>query len=1144
MNFQSVARFRRGLCAVLVLSLPIGLSAQVTRGSVTGVIQDPTGAVIPGVAVSVVNQATGTKSEVQSGLAGVYFAPQLMPGTYTVSASAKGFKHLTIEGLKIDVGTTLTQDLKMEVGDVTQRVEVTGQTNLVETTSGRVGTTVQINQVLELPLTDRNVFTLINLVPGGFFKYIPGDNPMNAFLAGTSLGGGRTQSAVGLLDGINNTRGGFAMHTIEMAPPADAMQEFKVEVNNLSAEYGRSSGGVVNAVTKSGTNKFHGTAYEYLRNDKLDAAGWGNDRKPPLRRNNFGATVGGPIKKDRTFFFYNFDGLRQRLASVVTRDVGLPEWRRGDFSTLTRDAGGRAAFVPIHDSESGTGTFTSPRGTLQFPGNVIPSARLDPVAVKAVSYLPTPNRPPNNPFNQTGNWQLNRSNPVTRDFHIGRVDHEWSDSTKMFVRYILNAPERDFTQLLKDFGPTDLANSNDNRHQNIALNVTHLFSPSFFLTFSAGVNRVRARSFSGPPCCETNWGNELGLRGVPGLTFPVFDIRGGLVPVGQIGGGGLRMPTNTNPEVTGNFTRIRGNHTLKFGGQHSRFTGNIVIGGPTGGNWTFDGRFTRGVQDNGAAIANTGANLADFILGRLTGVDVNVTPTRGTRIHYYGAYIQDDWRVSRNLTLNLGLRYDTMTPFREVADRNSNFDPYAPNPRAGTGDIPVGAIGVVTFQNRHGYGKYLTRWYKVNLGPRFGFAYRLLGASNTTIRGGYGIFYGNLSSGEALGSTGFSQIYGARDPIPYRLRDGLPAGALDLIPESELTPTFGNRGTRFVQTTFNYRDPDFPITYAQNFNLTIQHQWRGILFETGYVGNLGRQVYSFLRNLNLIRPELLSRTDIGERLRRPWTIFGSDQATIAPTPWTGGISNYHAFNLRIERRFSNGIGWTFAYALSKWIDDEEAPAGPIGTDNPRAQNVYNRRAERRLSTSHIPHRVVFSPIVELPFGKGKRWLNHGGAANAVLGGLQVSAVGTLQKGSPFGSSVLNGALNLLGDGAVGAILRPHLVQDQNLNSPNQGQPAVGVRGIQWLNPSGFLNPPRFTYGNAAASLPGVLGPGLVNFDTLVAKNFYFAERWRVQFRWEMFNLTNTPVWAQPASAFGAGNFGISASASSRRVMQFGLKLYW
>ena len=1114
------------------------LLAQVAAGSLTGTVRDTSGAVIPGARVTILQEATGQSQVAVTQSNGVYLVPNLVPGDYQVAVLADGFKQLQIRGLKVDVGSTLTQDATLDLGQVNETISVEGQTSLVDTTSGQVGTTIQTSYVLEMPLASRNVFTLVNLVPGAFYKG-----------SDISLGGGRTRSAQILIDGVTSSRGGVAAQQVDLTPPVDSMQEFKVEVNAMGAENGRSAAGAVNAVTRGGSNRFSGSFYEFVRNDMFDAAGWNNDDKPPLRRNNFGATIGGPIRRNKTFFFYNYDGLRDRTSSVVTRNVGLPEFRTGNFSGATRDAGGRAVPVVIYDPNTGTGDFGNPRSTTPFPDNTIPTARFDSVAVKTATFIPKANRAPNNPFNFAGNWQQSRPDSTLRDYHIGRIDHELGANTRIFGRYIVTLPETDTTAYSSDYGVADadglLIN---NRRQNFALNGTHVFAPTLVLNATAGFNRVFIHRRSGD-CCDTNYGQLFGLPNVPGEVFPRLNFGGGLTPVTEIGavGNANRIAALNTFDYTVRLSKVRGAHTFKMGAQYTRYGGNELARSQPSGVYAFNGRLTSGFNATGATIANTGLPFADFLLGRLNSVDATVTPGYGRRIHYYAGYFQDDWRVTGNLTLNLGLRYETETPQFEVADRMSSFDPYAPNPLAGTGDIPAGARGTSIFPNRNGEGKYLWNADKLNFGPRFGFAYRLRSSQTSVVRGGLGIFYGNPYDREIVQQlkAGFGNVYRARSPVPFRLQNGPPAEAFADIAESELTPTYGMRGTRFESSQTQYLDRNRKTPYTINYNLTIQHQWRGTLFELGFLGNLGRQIIFPNINMNHIPPELLPRTEIPERLRRPWTVFGSDQAQVQILAPNWGLSNYHAFTVRSERRFKSGFSWVLAYTFSKWIDNVTFVGGDDATfgDADQIQNIYDLQNERSLSQNHIPHRLVVSPILELPFGKGKRWLNHGGFLNTILGGWEISTVGTFRSGAPFGLNVLNGPRDILRDQADGTNLRPDIVGDPNA-SVQRGQPAEGIRGIAWFNPAAFASPAAFQHGTVARATPGVLGPGNINFDSLLAKNFQFTERWKMQFRWESFNTFNTPEFNLPNQTLGGGGFGFVTGAGSRRIMQMGLKLYW
>jgi len=1135
---------------ILCLLLATSVWAQ-ALGNITGTVEDSTGAVIPGATVVITNEETGIVTRVQSRADGTYLAMNLVPGQYRISVEAPGFKRFEIRGLRLNVGTTLTQSIVLGIGVVTETIEVSGQTLMVQTTSGEVGSTVQVEQILEMPMPNRNVFSLVNLVPGAWYRGGADDEPR------ISIGGGRTQSASALLDGAQNSRGGLGVQNVEMLPPIDSMREFRVEVNNMGAQYGRSSAGLINAVTKSGTNEFHGSLYEFVRNDKFDARGWAADEKPILRRNNFGGTIGGPIIKNKTHFFYNFDAIMNRGSTVQTRSVGLPEFHQGDFSNATALIGGTRKVVPIYDPSSGTGTFTAPKATQLFPGNVIPKSRWDKVAAAIVAgnYIPAPNRTPNNMDNNAGNWQEIVPDILDRNYHTIRLDHELNAKTRGYARYIVSTPDNDLTGYSKGYGVADQDGLQlSNQRHNLSLNVTHLFSPTFIMSFTGGFGRVTIDRKSGA-CCETNYAEKFGIPEVSrvgGEVFPrINGIGGGLVPVDVIGAAGNanRFAVFNNFDYDLQFTKMAGIHTLKFGFKHQRFQGNDLSRAWPSGQWGFNGRWTKGYNDKGTAIANTGISYADFLLGRLNTVDARAAPNFGNRAQYYAGYFQDDWKVTRNLTLNIGVRYETETPYTEVAGRQNGFSLWERNPLAGQFGIPEGAIGITTFPNRHGKGKYLWHWDKNNWAPRFGFAWRMFGTDNTVLRGGYGIFFGNPYDRNAaqVARAGFDPLYKARHPIPFQFQDGVPVGAMDDIPESELLPTFGNRGTRFPQSTVQFFAEDRVTPYSQNANLSIQHQVRGWLLEIGVLANLGRQVCFANLNLNHIRPEDLPKLAYTpELLLRPWQAFESDMPQIQIMAPNWGISSAWLGTVKVERRLQNGFGIALAYTYTAWIDNLQFVGGDDASfgDNDQIQNLYDLKNERSKSTNSVPHRVVIAPIWDLPFGKartfGSGW--HP-VLDGILGGWQLSTIGTIRSGGPFGVNVLDGPLLYLGDASDGKNLRPDLVPGVPMYHPKKGQPRDdGSRGIYWLNAEAFAIPPKYAHGNASRTLPGVLGPAGISFDAMVAKNWRFLERYRLQFRWEMFNFTNTPQWNLPGQSFWNSGFGFIGGAGGRRIMQFGLRL--
>ncbi len=941
-----------------------------------------------------------------------------------------------------------------------------------------------------------------------------------------------------------------------MAPPVDSMQEFKVEVNSMGAEYGRSSAGVVQAVTRSGTNTWKGGLYHYIRNDIFDAAGWNQDSKPKLRRNNGGAFIGGPIARNKTFFFYNADIFRENEGVIRTRSVGLPEFRTGNFSQATRNAGGEAVFVPIYDPLTRTGgSFANPRGSEPFPNNNIPMDRLDPVAVKAASYLPNPNRTPNNLNNLAGNWRESANRSRNRDYHTFKIDHNYTEKWRTYLRMILTEPDDTLTGYSTGYG---VADPNGlfilNRRQNWGLSNTYTFSPTAFLTSIVGFNRVFVDRKSGD-CCDTNYAQEFGLPGLEkgGEVFPRFNFQGGRgVPMTQIGAAGNanRIAVFTNFDYEVNFTKIAGDHTFKFGGKYTSYQGNEVSRPQPSGAWRSTGHFTGSWPlGGGGRNNNTGVAFADFMLGHVWNLDTRVAPGIGKRIKYYSGYFQDDWKVTGRLTLNIGARYETETPIYEVGGRMNGFCLYCPHPLAGQNGIPENAIGKVLFPNRDGTGKYLWNWDWNNIAPRFGFAYRMNSEGSLVLRGGFGIFFGNPYDRNSIqpGRAGFDNIFRRRNGLDTYLRDGVPAGALDDIPESELHGGFGAQGTRFATSTIQFWDQARELPYGQNFNLLLQTRWKGILWDFGFMGNLARHQSWNNININHIRPEELAAANApgaNTESFRPWVGFEGalDQVQLMSPNW--GISNYFAATFKSEKRFQNGLGWTVAYTHVQWIDnirfigDNDA----FGT-NFFPQNIYDLRNERSSSSNRLPHRLVVAPILDLPFGRGRRWgSNWGRVLNGIAGGWQISTVGTVRSGGYVGV-IVDGGGAVRGDLAPGIILRPNLT-GAAFESANQGKPAEGVIGMQWLNPDAFEEPARYTLGNASRNLPGIRGPWRANFDVMLAKNFRWGESWRARFSWEAYNFTNTPAFQLPNGALGGGTFGLVTNVlpNSRRIMQMGLRI--
>ena len=1129
------------LLALVVLVLPSGGPADAqTLGTILGTATDNTGAVIPGVKVQITNEDQGTSSVVETQGDGTYYLPNVRPGSYAIRMESDGFRPHEVSNLRLEVGSVLTYDAALEVGALTETVTVEAASPLVETSRGSLAAVVENKRVLELPLVNREVFDLIDLTPGA-------QRMRNSNRAGggdVTIAGGRTRSAGVFIDGVVNSRTGIGATITELSPPVDAISEVRVEANAPTAEYGRSAAGFMNATTKSGTNEFHGSGYWFLRNDALNTRGWDARRKTKLRRNVPGGTIGGPIARNKAFFFYNYDITIQNLENLRVRSVGLPAWKTGDLSTMLQSNGRlRRVYDPL--------TSTGRGGERQFENNVIPSSRLDPVAQQVLSFVPQANRSAVDVSNE-GNWVSNLPRQLRRTSHTMRVDYEIADSDKLTFRYNLFMPVTDDDLASPDWGTADPnAIRRPQRQQNILLSYTKLFSPTFFMTATGGFFRYR-NHIQGYNLDE-DLASQIGLTGVGADTFPRFNIGGnpGFSSVGH-GGAHQRLFAFTNFEYTAHFTKVSGSQTFKFGIDYRRYQGSELGRQSASGVFDFANTDTRGLNPDGSVIGGTGADLASFLLGQADRARVQANPSFGRRSAYVAGFFQDDWRVNGQLTLNLGLRYEYEGPFTEVADRITGWDPGLPLPAAGTNGIRHDQTGAFFFAGRDGFPRNPIRRDRNNLGPRFGFALKPGSTSNTVIRGGFAVMFGGNYDGNVLqtGSQGFGgagNIGGGQVPL---LRDGMPATFLQIPDDSELNHNFGTRGTKFTQGRVDFVDINHRTPYAFDWNLTFQHQAGEQLFEVRYYAKFAKKVNLRRMNINQIHPRNLPRVGENEfggqtqRLLKPFTQYGGTGQIRMNNP-NFFKSDYQGISFKTERRFNRGVGYIFLYTFSRWYDN--APfvgenAASLG-DHDWFQNVHDFASEWSLSGNHSPHRIVFSPVYELPFGRGKQFALSG-PLNVIAGGWQISGIYTFQSGSPFGVTVLNGARDVKGDNAADATLYANLVGEPN--HPNRGEPALGGRrGILWTNEAGFEVPARYTLGNAGRKVPGTLGPGTPHiFNIAVSKNTQLTESLRMQFRFETFNSFNTPEFNNPRDQVGQSGFGVVNAGNSHREMQLGVKFYF
>jgi hypothetical protein len=1075
---------------ISLLAIP-ALVAQQDTGIIAGVALDPTGSPVPGVSVKIINTGTNLAIGLTTDQTGNYASPPLRIGVYRVEAEAAGFKKLIEDNIELRVQDRLAIDLHMEVGQVNETVEVTGTAPMLQTQTSSLGQVMETKSIGDVPLNGRNWMQLITLSAGVFVPQKLNTayfNPVGYAENFVVINGNRAMQNTFLLDGINNNTTDNSVPATY--PPPDAIAEFKVQTNAMPAEFGRAAGGVINMTIKSGANEFHGDAYEFLRNQILDANDFFNagHAKPELRQNQFGATLGGPIKKEKTFFFVDYQGtrLRQGHSDLVT--VPTAAQRTGNFTGAT------VVYDPLTSASNGSGNFTR----TPFPGDVIPANRISASAAKVVALYPVPTSPGALANNFIGHGVLNSQ---TDQFDV-RVDQQISQKDSMFGR-----ASASFNNNINPGSLVSVASGNLRYPTNGGLptrsgayGYTHVFSPSLVNEFRTGYARLAW--FGQPQDTKDHGADLLGIPGVPDTnqTFglPAFNIAGL-----EFLGDQTLLPVTRGQNVfhlLDNLSWTRGRHSFKMGGDMRRTQFNINQPGGPRGSFTFDGVFTR----QPVSPAGTGSGAADLLLGYADSATLSNSVTIGVRIHAYSGFFQDDWKVSKKLTLNLGLRYENITPPWEVRNRQLTFN-FQTNQ-------------VVFAKDGSWMDKAFTDRTNDDFAPRVGFAYAL--TPKTVIRGAYGIFYAFEDNGTFNPAFNFpfrfSAVYPSDQINPssaIRLDTGFPATALtQFVPANQ---SLGIRSNHLVPA------------YIQQWNYTMQREIGSFVLSASYVGNKGTHLArSVQRNQPVPGPGNVND-------RRPVLGYGSITSVDS-----SGNSIYHGLLLTAERRFNNGFSFLLSYTFSKAIEDSGSPAldsTPAGSDQP--QDPRNLRLDRGLSPHDVRNRFVYSYVYEFPVGKGKRFL--GGAPRSLdllLGGWQVNGVTTLQSGRHF---TFGESFDVSNTGSSNA--RPNEVSNPDL-------PASQRTLQRFFDTSAIALQTPYTYGNAGRATGD--GPGQVNFDWSLFKNFHLNPESKghfrpdtVQFRAEFFNILNTPQFDIPNRLAGTPQFGsITGVVNSQRQVQFSLKL--
>jgi hypothetical protein len=1074
--------------AMLAALLCGRVAAQTTTGSVYGTVADPTGAVIPDAAITITNDQAGIAHTVKSDASGNYLFPALPPGPYTASGGARGFSTEVEKGIHLDVAQSVNVSFVLKPGASGQTITVTAATTLVDTRESQLGETVDRQRIQDLPLDGRDVYDLVQLVPG-----------VTNYAAGPEIGDNTGTNFVtnGIRPNFNSVYldGGYDDSEFRnqgnLLPNPDAIDQFRLLTSNFDAEFGRSPGGVVNVITRSGTNSFHGVIYEYLRNNVLNAKSYFNNEVTPLKRNQFGATFGGPVKRDRLFFFISYQGLRIATPAVVSSSLTTltPLEASGDFSA--------SAIKPKLPAGTNCGTTAAP---------VICPTAFDPVAKKLLTYVPLENPATLQPPEQSA------SANTTADQGLVRVDYQLSDkhelSAMFFTSRGTSLNPTGVNQILDFSGKSSYANqSNVVVSDRWIISATKLNSLHLFYTLN---HYVTNPSF---PYTWSSLGSQV-KEGAPITDQAEFILTG----YWTMGIGGNDGAGNIAQEPIGaidTFNWTRGSHTIKFGGS---FTWNHFAS--TGvGLGSGKAKFSGGVTKNA---------LADFELGRSNSFQQD----SGTFFRQHESdpalFLQDDWRMTNRLTLDLGIRWEAYPPF----SGQNNLGTFAPNvestrfPTAPLGLLTTGDPGVPD-------GVLITSWKR--FAPRLGFAYDVFGNGQTSLRGAYGIFY-------SVNQEDFTENL---EQMPFTLAETLSSTPNLVCPYggNALTcPTGTPAGTDPYPYVVSVKSPVFPAgatisamaphesatPYVEEYNLTLQQQFGadwGVQF--GYVGNVMRKGYISRDENSPIYVPGASTTTAGLNARRPYE----------PTPSSyvfGQIgdydavenSSYNSLQAKLTKRFSHGFSLSASYVWSKLMDfDSQDPSGANGSTLVDQNDIG---MDYGLSDYDVPQDFVASYLWAAPAMKHWGWLGR-----QVLSGWQLNGITTLTSGSPF-TVTSNVDSNL----------------DGNVNDrPNQaGNPVLAAsrsrsaKIVEFFNTAAFVNVPAGApYGNVHRN--SLIGPGYINTDFSGFKTFPIWKESTLQFRGEIFNLFNNVNFANPNAVMSAASYGrITGTTGNPRIVQFALRL--
>jgi hypothetical protein len=1099
---------RKLYALLLLLPMSIPLHAQQT-GSIVGSVKDPSGAAIPDANITFVNASTQLQRVVKSNGLGEYVASALPTGQYSVTVEKAGFRKLERTGLTLTTANTLTVDLDLQVGSEMQTVEVSAQASLLQSQSGTVSALVDSRQMVNLPLATRNFTDLVLLTPGahtGSASNLGEGGTAYSIRGGANFSVNGTSAATNsyLIDGLYNRN--QWLNTLVIVPIVDSIQEYRVLTSSFNAEYGESAGAVTLVTTKAGSNHFHGAAWEFLRNDRLNANTYFAKRsglaRPKYNRNVFGGNIGGPIWRDHTFFFADYQGIRQH--TPVTSTTTIPTQaqvnmvKTGDFS---------GAPVTIYNPYTTTTVGGVSRRTPYLNNRVTPN--LDPAAVRYISLLPAPTN-----SNSTGNYTITPSLTLNDDQFDARIDQNIGAADRLFFKYSYDRAEQITPGSMYPNPASDIpvgpyfssggqgAFGTTAFVQSGTLGYTHVFSPSLLLELHAGI--LRWNGIVAP----LGIGYESSTAvGIPNINYSPQS--GGLAAV-TLSGFAAMGDNSTEPELShittfqydGDIIRTKGAHTIRTGFLFLRHRLNGYSSFPVRGTFNFNGQYTR--LNNATAVSATALQyyaLADFAIGATDAANRNIlTGSFGMRTFQLAPYIQDTWRASNRLTLDYGVRWEIRSPPYEVHNHWANLD-------IRTGQLQVAGL--------NGNGRRLRNFDLKTISPRAGLAYTLDKSRKTVLRAGFGMSYVDTLAGGAQMYKNlpyyFAQnITTSADSVPTALLSqgfSIPVAPdpNDIAAISTGSPTVWNKNTR--------------QSGVIQYSLGIQRELRAdTILDISYVGTASHHLLANSLNLNQSRPGAGAQGP-----RRPYYTINPNLINVAYRD-SAGDASYNSLQIHAERRLSGGLNFGVSYTFAKYLSD-------IGNINSGGNNNVQDNACLRCnwgpSTDDLRHNLVVNHVYELPFGHGRRFVKDG-VMSYLLGPWNLSGVWSLHSGSHFTVFYATNVSNSSGGGTQ----RPDRIASGKLKS--------GRSIDHWFDTSAFVAPAQYHFGNSGTGI--LTGPGYFNVDLTLERHIVFRDRYDLDIRGESFNSFNRANFDNPGSTIGNATAGVISGTGAARVMQVAVKL--